>query len=609
MVASRSTSAGRFRCASQPNASVSALRASISTVDLTQEQRAIVEFGRAGKGHLLIEALAGSGKSETLRQMLPHLPQKSILICAFNKRIADDFKRRLPRMPTHAVHVRTFHAQGLSIIKHHYPNLGIKEGVDASEELINKACDARGIGKAFKPRRAAVKLLKLYKEVEVTDPASLFNGVLTGTAMLDPEDLLVLGQEYNLFEKLNEREIDVAIQAMMDAYDLSLRPENLESIDFCDMVWMPIALNLTPPSRYKAIIVDEWQDLSEPQLALVQRLLAPDGRLIMAGDFFQAIYAWRGAAGETVREYMQSLGAKTLPLTMTFRCGKNIVAEAVQLVPALRAKPDAIDGEVHRIERAELPRWLVGGVSEEIHTFILSRSNSDLLDCALFLWRSRCAFQLNAGREMLEPLFHLLEFVLDLRSPGYFINSLNSWWTDETAKAERANATAWKERIDEQNRMLLRALQYSAPTGIKQLLSSILKAGQSGVLLSTVHKVKGLEADRVFLLKQTFARQADHVDAPIKYAPTQEELNIEYVAITRAREHLIWVDLRQNLDVELSPIGQGSTAKLSTSALEALWITAEREAQRLDASGDADAAKDQTLRAIELKKALDLRLR
>jgi superfamily I DNA/RNA helicase len=64
-----------------------------------------------------------------------------------------------------------------------------------------------------------------------------------------------------------------------------------------------------------------------------------------------------------------------------------------------------------------------------------------------------------------------------------------------------------------------------------------------------VHKVKGLEAERVFLLKQTFQRHS--LLGGFSYRvrthsmPSREELNIEYVAITRAKTHLAWVDMQQ----------------------------------------------------------------
>ncbi len=64
--------------------------------------------------------------------------------------------------------------------------------------------------------------------------------------------------------------------------------------------------------------------------------------------------------------------------------------------------------------------------------------------------------------------------------------------------------------------------------------------------LSTVHKAKGLEADTVFLLQNTFQRYQNRLDRDGNKVPVpREELNIEYVAITRARKRLFWV-IRQD---------------------------------------------------------------
>ena len=105
---------------------------------------------------------------------------------------------------------------------------------------------------------------------------------------------------------------------------------------------------------------------------------------------------------------------------------------------------------------------------------------------------------------MLAPIFDLLDHNLDLRDDKLFKASLKDWYDTEFAKAEKAGALAYADRVTDIMEMLHAASKYAQPVQLRGLLAEILVENKSGVLLSTVHKVKGLEADRVFLLEQSF---------------------------------------------------------------------------------------------------------
>lgn len=536
----------------------------------TDEQKAIVA-AVAGKGNVLAKALAGTGKSTTLKMALATIPQKSVLICAFNKRIADEFEQTMPKAPRGSIFtVKTFHSLGLSVLASHFKG-HCKVSPQATEDIVNRAA---GHAISFKMRRAAVRLLRILKE--------------TYAEHATPDDgrVLALGLEYQLFDKLSEIETGLTVEVVRDAYVLSLSFESRDSIDFCDMVWGPVARDLEPKSRYQAVMVDELQDISRPQLALIRKVLIPNGKFVGVGDLQQQIYGWRGSMGGAAWSQMkEDFQAKELPLTMTWRCSKAVVEVARAIVPALRARPDAPVGAVQDCTWDNLPRSITGNAQGgvhfdkpgKIHTFVLSRNNAMLVDCALFLWRSKVRFELNSGKELLDPIFTILETKLDTRNQGVFHASLKKWRDTELARAEKLNAAAYADSVEEQAAMLAVAAQYTEPAGIKRLLTDIINPNDSGVLLSTVHKVKGLEAERVFLLKQTFARHDDrsciacggsgdenpeHPNSKrcgkchgtgrwIKPAEP-EELNIEYVGITRAISRLVWVNVRARRDLVLA---------------------------------------------------------
>ncbi len=531
----------------------------------TDEQTAIINFVAKGHGHLLIDALAGTGKTRSLLMALAKLPQRSALFCAFNKRIADELQTKVAAATPKGcgVHVKTFHAAGLAWLSQHFPRLQIDK--NETENLINRVA---GQSIDFRMRRCAVKLLRILKETSV-DPSP------------SAAKVLALGHEYDLFDKMpSEQAIDLSVEVVRDAYLVGKDFANRDAIDFCDMVWGPVVCNLPPRTRYQAIFADEFQDISEPQLEMLRQLLVPQkGRLIAVGDPHQQIYDFRGSLGKVAWNMVrEELKATTLPLTMTWRCPVSVVEQARQIVPALRPRTDAPKGSVMACLWTQMPERVKAsakgkGLHGEMSTFVLSRDNANLLDCALFLWSKRVEFQLNAGQELLDPLITILD-KLDKTDRSSFVASINAWLTAELAKAEKANAAAYADQVEERAQMLTTAAEYAEPGEIAGLLRKIFQPSKSGVLLSTVHKVKGLEAETVFLLKQSYARHnskrtcrtcagTGQRNSSVRttrpepcrncdgngwwiMTPEPEELNIEYVAITRSKSNLVWVDLKKH---------------------------------------------------------------
>lgn len=552
-------------------------------MNLTIEQQAIVAFVKTGKGNLVVEALAGSGKTSTILASLPYIPQRSILLSAFNKRIASELQEKLPKMPrTHAVHVKTFHALGLGVIRKHYPSISVSR--DSTEAIVNQAA---GASINYRVRRACVRLLQICKEIYTTLESP------------DSTSLGLLGWDHNIFEKMEASVIDLTIGVVQDAYILSSKLKDRETIDFTDMTWAPVVLGLAPPSRYQAIFVDELQDINRPQLALLLNVMALNGRFIGIGDRRQEIYQFRASIGADAWDVaLTRLSAKFLPLTESFRCSKAVTKLAQQIVPELRCSSDANEGSISNTTIGRLSSWLNMACDS---TFVLSRDNASLLDCALHLWRDHVRFQLNAGRELLEPIFYLLDNTLDLRDKLLFTKSLDKWRAQEIARATRANSPSMGDRAEEQYYMLRAALSHAEPFGIKGLLAAILMPNDSGVLLSTVHKVKGLEADRVFLLKQTFARHSPGSLDGSQFL-TDEDINIEYVAITRARGHVVWVDIQDRELIDTEPLDGLTTTRLD----ELLWAT-EREAMRLY-NVDVKRSEALTKRFVEIQAMLNAKV-
>ena len=271
------------------------------------------------------------------------------------------------------------------------------------------------------------------------------------------------------------------------------------------------------------------------------RLKTPEGRLVVVGDLYQSVYSWRGAVGDEVWGTLCALGATSMPLTVSFRCARAVVEAANEIVPTLRPCGDAPLGEVRICSFTQMLKELSTAL---VPSFVLSRSNAALFQTAIQLWHRRERFHYHKSEEMASGLRALIER-FDVNDTARFSGALEKWYGEEREKAESRSAVAWADRLDQQREMLLSLLGFAEPRNLGRVLDDLVASKGSKVTLSTVHGAKGFEADRVYLLRETFAR---HQERPTNDGPaaiSQEELNLEYVAITRARRELVWVDLSE----------------------------------------------------------------
>jgi superfamily I DNA/RNA helicase len=293
-------------------------------------------------------------------------------------------------------------------------------------------------------------------------------------------------------------------------------------IDFDDMIWFPFVHNLAL-NKYDYVFIDEAQDLNLAQIDLAVRSCAPGGRVISVGDQNQAIYGFRGADENAIQNIVDRCQSKRMPLSITYRCAKNIVNMAKELVPALEAAETAENGSIENIGESKMLDLVRPG------DFILSRVNAPLIKWCLELLKMRVPANIQ-GRDFAKTLSSLVK-----KSKSNSIEGFLTWlmnWKEEEVK--RLVAIARDTSIVEDKAECLIAL-CEGTASIKDLLDNIDKMFHDGddkdrVILSSTHKAKGLERDRVFLLRDTY-----------RPANGQEEANLLYVAITRARKSLFLV--------------------------------------------------------------------
>jgi superfamily I DNA/RNA helicase len=301
-------------------------------------------------------------------------------------------------------------------------------------------------------------------------------------------------------------------------------------VDFSDMLYLPIKQRLSR-GEYDVVVVDEAQDMNRAQLDLAEMVLKEDGRIVVVGDRHQAIYGFRGADSNSMSRLAEKFEGKHLPLTVTYRCSKRVTEVAQQYVPDLQCADSNPEGSVSELPATKLLEVVQPG------DFILSRANGPLIPICLSLIRMGKRARL-AGRDLGRSLINIIMRLDKFNGrTDVLLQKLGQWSAQQMTVA--ADDEDRKKLVADQV-LCIRELAEDyervadLTAGIEKLFVDVEGATNDMVVCSTVHKAKGLEADRVFLLRATFK------DLPGRPLSTEEK-NIRYVAITRSKRDLFWV--------------------------------------------------------------------
>lgn len=455
---------------------------------------------------------------------------ESIAMVAFNKSIATELQQRVPK----GVDAMTMHSMGFQAVKkslgYQRPNSWTIQ--DAISEIEQK--DIREIRKYdFDAIKATEKLVSLSKGNLLG-----WDGQQFDSSTITDEELVNLAGYYDVDLNGNSSKV---FQWVRDCLEKSLNPTG--KIAFDDMIWLPIVRDLAVP-QYDLLFVDEAQDLNRCQQALAKKA---GKRLIFCGDDKQAIYGFAGADSQSLTRLQTELestyrGVSILPLTVTRRCGKAIVEEARKLVPDFEFHESNGEGLISResYQSQDENSRTYAQVCED-GDMVLCRVNAPLVSqCFRFLKEGRRANI--QGRDVGQGLISIIkkQKATDLAD---LIYKLSEWLHGETKKENNKRNPNENRLIALQDRYDCLECFIEGQQTIEGVISKIKSVfsddATPGIKFSSVHKAKGLEADRVFLLEPEGAT-IPHPMAKTAQAKEQE-MNLKYVAITRAKEELVYV--------------------------------------------------------------------
>jgi len=548
----------------------------------TSQQEAIWTELVNGESNVEVQALAGTGKSTTAREGIHRIKEAgrkgSIAYAAFNKHVAAEFQKSLPP----GAIARTLHALGFEMLKSKLGNVSIEQY--KVDRLAEKYFPGRWDQKA--ERMAVVKLVSLCKShiIMGEDPAELLELAHDHDIDMGKDKRDVMSVVPEVLEECRQQ-TDVIVDLGKDKRDvMSVVPEVLEEcrqqtdvIDFDDMVWLPVALDLAPARPFDFLFVDESQDLNFGQHALV-RALCPTGRIVSIGDPNQAIYAFRGADSnsmDTLATWLSTTerGMSKFPLTVTWRCPKSHVELARKIVPGLEAAPNAIDGEIVETSEQRAMEALRPG------DMAICRNNAPLIS-ACFGQIRRGVKAVVRGRDIGKGLLTLMarmraNTILEL------IGKLDDYRVREIANiSQLRNPEQALASLHDRVECLL-ALCSECPSidSIKSKIETLFSDDDesNAVVFSTVHRAKGLERSSITLLRP------DLLPHPACRTSTaqRQEMNLLYVALTRATKRLTFAGQKPE-PLTRPGSGPGLTKEMIARAIEARGFDPLRDCSPLD---------------------------
>lgn len=496
-------------------------------------QEKFFDFIQHGVGNAVIEAKAGAGKTKTAISSIKLIPKdQKCLFIAFNKSIADELNERL-KSRSNCI-ARTTHSLGFLMLRR---NLGPDIEVD---EYKYRKYVKNNIGKIT----TASEFIRTRQQVE---------------EYIDNITMLIDFSRFNLAQ--NEKEINAVAQkySIPVSFDecaitqkcLEWGKEHTETIDYTDMIWLPVELSLVPIGlTYDWVYIDESQDLSICSTQLFLKCIKRGGRFVSIGDPDQSVNLFAGSS-EDAFNFMKEYPNTTLfELPISYRCAKNIVTFANQLVPNMLARDEAPEGIIIR-------NCHVRDIKEG--DMVLCRSKAPLVKLYVKLLRKNINCYIK-GQDIGSNLIKELEKIdqedlnTDLSTDGVFVRLWDKFFTErnklmQTRGLDFDDATLssyMMEKYDVINTLLILAEKYKTKTDLIKHIKEIFQEDSKGVCLSTIHKAKGLEAENVYILC--------HSTMPSKLAVHDweklQEQNLMYVAYTRAKNLLGFVS-----EKEIKPSG------------------------------------------------------
>ena len=473
------------------------------------------------KGNLMVSAKAGTGKTLTIVEAVKRIPEhKKVIILAFSKHIADELRSKVPRN----IEVRTTHSMGFEAIREFNGERRTVSGNNSKMyKIIRNVIDDRN--RKYKTERNEYKIISpvMFSNIK-TKLVHTIDHFRNSLMQVTEENLSIVTFKFDL-------SIPIAVEDELEIIEAALEGDRADTIniDFTDMVYLSTSM-MMPFRKFDYIFVDETQDIAESQLRMLLMLRNKTGRIIAVGDEKQAIYAFRGADTDAMEKIKLATKAEHLPLNVCYRCPESHIIMANRYVPEMEPAPDANAGEIFVISGEVLYRYIKPG------DLAICRNNAPLIRPALNLLRNGIKVNIR-GQNLKKSLIDLIKETETDDIPK--MHSMLIQYRETEVKKLRDKGKNPLAVIDKVGVILEFARESENVHELISYIDVLFNDIDAEITFSTVHGAKGLESDNIFFINSFLI--------PSPYAIQEWEIqgedNIMYVALTRSKKKLYFVDI------------------------------------------------------------------
>lgn len=492
---------------------------------MSPQKAAILDWVENGEGSIVVEAVAGSGKTTLLIDAIAKM-LGSVFFGAYNTGIVAEIVERVAKVigERDDLDIKTMHAQGFAAWRKFAPNVSVEKDKCRIiyRDLIEDMHDSMKFWEA-----CTLKLVSYAKQscLGLHDKGDIDNDAIW-LGYIDHYDIDTLSSD--------QKAIDMAKKVLK----ASMAQDNV-FIDFDDMIFAPL-IHGAKFQQYDWVLLDECQDSNEARRVMAQRMLKKGGRMMAVGDRHQAIYGFTGSNSDSMDLIQKAINAVQMPLTVSYRCPKLVVAKAQQWVSHIQADANAPDGVVSEMDH---PRGLIKMV--KAGDAVLCRYNAPLVEQAYKMIAAGVPAKVE-GREIGQGLVKLVK-KMKVNSLDLLVAKLEEYEAKEVAKLDAKDQKNKVQAVQDRVYCLMvligRAQETISegnndPVGfLCGVIDSIFGDAVTGnvVVLSSIHKAKGREWKRVFWMQAWQNKNAK------REWMIEQEKNLNYVAATRAKAELVIV--------------------------------------------------------------------
>lgn len=497
-----------------------------------------------------INAVAGSGKTTTLLQYAKNFPKYKILYLAYNKSLQTSLEKKLYKLEISNMHVKTIHSLAFNKMQAWKYKLSYDLKVEAIYKCIKEFEQSR---LSYEPTPSYLALIK-----------DIINFYCNSSLIQIDEELL---QSYKKYSNLDAKVLKLLKTRFENIlkhtkYILtSMKTQKIEATHDFYLKFFYLNKKISSNLGYDLILVDEAQDISDVMISIVE---AQKCKRVYVGDSFQQIYSFRFA--------INALDKIKLPiynLSKSFRFSNELAKKLEYNLNQLYSKIDSKSLEIFGLENKQS---LIGEkvVNEEKPFCVISRTS--------FALAKEVIKYINKKKD------YKIYFEGGYNSYSFMNQTVYSIYYLKQKKYEKISIDELKEfscieeleeyAKDTKNQDYLNVIRFintynNSIFEINKNIKSNLTQDKSkaDIVFTTAHKSKGMQYSQVIMCEDDFISKKDILGSKknITNLKINEELNIYYVAATRAMDALNLANLDLNYSFDESKVNNQENFKVKNS--------------------------------------------